>query len=109
MSIGCASIPTRRNAALCGLFLALSLSMVLEHAGYFLIPFSLWFVVYHALADRRRLAQGRFWLGWGAAGMVAAGVTSPVLLPFARCQALPPARSARGGGPRGPPGRRAGA
>ncbi len=78
--------PGGRNAALCGLFLALSLAVNIVHIAYFVLPFTVLFVIYHLYRARRepRSWPGpRFVKGLGQAGGIAFLLTGPFLGPFA--------------------------
>jgi hypothetical protein len=69
--------PDIRNALLCGLFLALSLTVYLMHIAYFVVPFTLLFLLVH----RRGLLDARFIKGFAGALLLAVLLSAPFLLP----------------------------
>ncbi len=67
--------PGVRNGLLCGLFMSLSIFVTLTHIAYFVIPFTLIFVVYRLWTGRRRLLNARLLKGVGAALLVVGLIT----------------------------------
>jgi hypothetical protein len=70
--------PNIRNALLCGLFLTLSLMVYLMHIAYFVIPFTLLFLIMH----RQGLSDARFVKGFVGTLLMAALLSAPFLLPI---------------------------
>jgi hypothetical protein len=70
--------PDIRNALLCGLFLALSLTVYLMHIAYFVAPFTLLFLVMYC----QRLSDARVIKGFVGASLLAALLSAPFLLPI---------------------------
>ncbi|MFB0546924.1 MAG: hypothetical protein ACETWB_08435, partial [Anaerolineae bacterium] len=66
-----------RNAALCGFFLALSLMVNIVHIAYFVIPFTVLFLICRLWTERRLLVKGLA-IAFGLAALL----TGPFLLPF---------------------------
>lgn len=74
--------PTTRNALLGGVLLALSLLVGLMHIAYFVIPFTLLFLVYNYLTSRDELLNPLFQRGLVMTFGIAAILTAPFFLPF---------------------------
>lgn len=74
--------PNRRNAVLCGLFLALSSLISLMHIAYFVIPFTLAVLLYEFRQERKALFKPMRLSHLALAFAVAAAITTPFFLPF---------------------------
>jgi len=70
--------PNIRNALLCGLFLAFSLTVYLMHIAYFVAPFTLLFLIVH----RQGLSDVRFIRGFVSVLLLAALLSAPFLYPI---------------------------
>jgi len=73
--------PNRKNAFSCGIFLVLSLLVHIIHIAYFIIPFTLIFLLYHWVVDRRLMSR-RFLRGFLMALLLAGLLTAPFFIPF---------------------------
>lgn len=74
--------PTTSNALLGGVVLALSLLVGLMHIAYFVIPFTLLFLVYNYSTSRDELLNPLFLRGLVITFGIAAILTAPFFLPF---------------------------
>jgi hypothetical protein len=70
--------PSLRNTLLCGLFLTLSLTVYLMHVAYFVLPFTLLFLIIY----RQGLSNARFIKGFVGALFLAALLSAPFLFPI---------------------------
>lgn len=73
--------PNRKDAFSCGIFLALSLLVNVLHIGYFIIPFTLLFLLYYWVVDRRLMSR-RFLKAFLMALLLAGLLTAPFFIPF---------------------------
>ncbi len=74
--------PSLRRGLGLGLVLALSLLVHIIHVAYFLIPFTLVFLLWHLFVDRPRILAAGFWKGLAVAVLVASALTAPFLGPL---------------------------
>ncbi|MGQ9627811.1 MAG: hypothetical protein ACUVV0_13015 [Anaerolineae bacterium] len=74
--------PGLKRGVLCGSFLGLSLLLSLIHAAYFVIPFTLLFLLYSFVASRQELVSPHLWRGFALALIVAIVLSLPFLGPF---------------------------
>jgi len=70
--------PSLRNTLLCSLFLTLSLTVYLMHIAYFVLPFTLLFLIIY----RQGLSNARFIKGFVGALFLAALLSAPFLFPI---------------------------
>jgi len=74
--------PGIRNAALCGIFLALSVLSSPLHAAHFLIPLTAVFFAYETVTERGWLRDSRLMIGLGVAFLVAVLLVGPLYVPL---------------------------
>lgn len=74
--------PSTSRAILCGTCLGVSLLIKFEHNAYFVLPFTLLFLLYHGVVNRKQLARRSFVKGLALAFVWAGGLVAPFFLPF---------------------------
>jgi hypothetical protein len=75
-------MPTRKNAVLCGLFLALSSLIHIIHTAYFVIPVTVIFLLFQLFAESSRQTRLKFGSHFAIAAVIALAIVGPFYGPY---------------------------